>query len=392
MKKNNILEIFTVIFVELIFYFYLMIFFRIESVWIIIVTLLLIALLFYLSKRFEKITKYIGDSFNKHNNLAIFFLIFLLLIYPFVSKLIVPLYIYWLLIVIQTFIFSIVSLGLNFQVGSAGIMNISAAAFYGVGAYTAGYLAINYKLPAILTIPIGGLAASIFGLLLFIPIFRTRGQYFALITLAFGYMFVLALNNLDFVGGPQGLKNIPQINLFGYSFQTSLFGMHFYVNYYYFVLILLLITLLIFHRLYNSWIGLTLNYIRDDESAAKGCGVNANLWKLSALMIGNFFMGIGGAIYSHMIGFISPPNFTLTISLLIISIVLLGGSDNIIGVLVGAFILVLFPEKLRVITEYRVMLYGLLIVLILIFRPKGLIPFKERIYDRSFLKEVENGK
>jgi branched-chain amino acid transport system permease protein len=98
-------------------------------------------------------------------------------------------------------------------------------------------------------------------------------------------------------------------------------------------------------------------------------------------------MGIGGAIYAHMIGFISPPNFTLTISLLIISIVLLGGSDNIIGVLVGAFILVLIPEKLRVITEYRVMLYGLLIVLILIFRPKGLIPFKERIYDKVIAKE-----
>lgn len=383
MKRNGFFNKFIVALVELIVYLYLMIFFRIESVWILVGTLVLIAILFYLSRKFKNTFDYITDCFNKNRNFSLLFIIILMILFPFVSKLLVPLYIYWLLIIIQTFIFSIVALGLNFQVGTTGIMNLAAAAFYGVGAYTAGYLALNYKLPAIITIPVGGLAASIFGLLLFIPIFRTRGQYFALITLAFGYMFVLSLNNLDFVGGPQGLKNIPPITLFGYNFQKAPFGTHFYVNYYYLTLILLLVTIFIFNRLYNSWIGLTLNYIRDDESAAKGCGVFTNIWKLMSLMIGNFFMGIGGAIYAHMIGFISPPNFTLTISLLIISIVLLGGSDNIIGVLVGAFILVLVPEKLRVITEYRVMLYGLLIVLILIFRPKGLIPFKERVYDKS---------
>lgn len=387
MKKSGFFDKFVVALIELIVYFYLLIFFRVESVWILIITIILLGVIFYLSKKFKKTFDYITDSFNRNSKFATLFIVILLIVFPFVSKLIVPLYIYWLLITIQTFIFAIVALGLNFQAGTTGVMNLSSAAFYGVGAYTAGYLALNYKLPAILTIPIGGIAASIFGLLLFIPIFRTRGQYFALITLAFGYMFVLSLNNLDFVGGPQGLKNVPPINLFGYNFQKAPFGTHFYVNYYYLVLIILLVALLIFQRLYNSWIGLTLNYIRDDEPAAKGCGVSTNKWKLMTLLIGNFFMGIGGAIYAHMIGFISPPNFTLTISLLIISIVLLGGSDNIIGVLVGAFILVLVPEKLRVITEYRVMLYGLLIVLILIFRPKGLIPFKERIYDKSIAKE-----
>lgn len=382
MKKNNLIEKLVVLLVELFAYLYLMLFFRVESIWILVATVLLIGVIYYLSKKFNKTFEFINTSFNKNKTFAITLIIILLILYPFVCKLLVPLYIYWLLITIQTFIFSIVALGLNFQVGTTGVMNLASAAFYGVGAYTAGYLALNYKLPAIITILAGGVAASLFGLLLFIPIFRTRGQYFALITLAFGYMFVLALNNLDFVGGPQGLKNIPPINLFGYNFQKAPFGTHFYVNYYYLTLFLLLITIFIFDRLYNSWIGLTLNYIRDDESAAKGCGVHTNMWKLMSLLIGNFFMGLGGAIYAHMIGFISPPNFTLTISLLIISIVLLGGSDNIIGVLVGALILVLVPEKLRVITEYRVMIYGLLIVLILIFRPKGLIPFKERLYDK----------
>lgn len=385
--KNKFINILTIFLVEILVYLYFMFFLRVESIWIVIFTVILIGGVLYFSKRFKNIFEFITRSFKENSNFAILLMVILLFLFPFVSKLIIPLYIYWLLIVIQTFIFAIVALGLNFQVGSTGIMNLAASAFYGVGAYTAGYLALNYKLPAILTIPLGGIAASLFGLLLFIPIFRTRGQYFALITLAFGYMFVLSLNNLDFVGGPQGLKNIPPINLFGYNFQKAPFGTHFYVNYYFLVTIILLLTLLFFHRLYNSWIGLTLNYIRDDESAAKGCGVFTNKWRLISLLIGNFFMGIGGAIYAHMIGFISPPNFTLTIGLMIISIVLLGGSDNIIGVLVGAFILVLFPEKLRVITEYRVMLYGLLIVLILIFRPQGLIPFKERIYDKSILKE-----
>lgn len=387
MKKNGLINLLTVLFVEILVYLYFMIFLRIESIWIIIITIALIGGILYLSRKFKKQFDFISESFKKNSNFAILLMVILLFLFPFVSKLLVPLYIYWLLIVIQTFIFAIVALGLNFQVGSTGIMNLAASAFYGVGAYTAGYLALHYKLPAVLTIPLGGIAASLFGLLLFIPIFRTRGQYFALITLAFGYMFVLSLNNLDFVGGPQGLKNIPPINLFGYNFQKPPFGTHFYVNYYFLVVIILLVTLLFFHRLYNSWIGLTLNYIRDDESAAKGCGVFTNKWRLIALLIGNFFMGIGGAIYAHMIGFISPPNFTLTLGLMLISIVLLGGSDNIVGVLVGAFILVLFPEKLRVITEYRVMLYGLLIVLVLIFRPQGLIPFKERIYDKRFVKE-----
>lgn len=387
MKRNGFFEKFIVALVELIVYLYLMIFFRIESVWILVATILILVFVFYLSKKFKNTYDFIVNAFNKNKNFAITFVVILMIIFPFISKLIVPLYIYWLLITIQTFIFAIVALGLNFQAGTTGVMNLSAAAFYGVGAYTAGYLALHYKLPAVLTIPLGGIAASIFGLLLFIPIFRTRGQYFALITLAFGYMFVLSLNNLEFVGGPQGLKNIPPINIFGYNFQKAPFGTHFYVNYYYLSLILLLVALLIFGRLYNSWIGLTLNYIRDDEPAAKGCGVSTNIWKLMTLLIGNFFMGIGGAFYAHMIGFISPPNFTLTISLLIISIVLLGGSDNILGVLLGSFILVLVPEKLRVITEYRVMIYGLLIVLILIFRPKGLIPFKERIYHESIAKE-----
>ncbi len=354
MKKNGFFDKLIVALVEIIAYLYLMIFFRVESVWILIVTILILGAILYLSRKYKKTFNFINDCFNRNKNFAITLVIILMLIFPFVSKLLVPLYIYWLLIIIQTFIFSIVALGLNFQAGSTGVMNLSAAAFYGVGAYTAGYLALHYKLPAVFTIPIGGLAAAIFGLILFIPIFRTRGQYFALITLAFGYMFVLSLNNLEFVGGPQGLKNIPPINIFGYNFQKAPFGTHFYVNYYYLALILLLIALFIFGRLYNSWIGLTLNYIRDDEPAAKGCGVSTNIWKLMTLLIGNFFMGVGGAFYAHMIGFISPPNFTLTISLLIISIVLLGGSDNILGVLVGAFILVLVPEKLRVITEYAI--------------------------------------
>lgn len=197
MKKSGLINLLMVLFIEILVYLYFMIFLRIESIWIIIITIALIGGILYLSRKFKKQFDLIKESFKKNSNFAILFMVILLL-FPFVSKLLVLLYIYWLLIIIQTFIFAIVALELNFQVGSTGIMNLAASAFCGVSAYTAGYLAIHYKLPAVLTIPLGGIAASLFGLLLFIPIFRTRGQYFALITLAFGYMFVLSFNNLDF--------------------------------------------------------------------------------------------------------------------------------------------------------------------------------------------------
>jgi branched-chain amino acid transport system permease protein len=235
-------------------------------------------------------------------------------------------------------------------------------------------------MPALITIPAAGIVAAIFGAALYFPIYRTKGHYIALVSLAFQFIIVLALDNLAFTGGPQGLKSIPSISIFGYDFLSTPGGLHFYTNYYYFTLLIVVLTVIFFHRLHNSWVGLTLSYIRDDEIAARCFGVNSSAWQLIAFMTGTFFMGIGGSIYAHMVGFISPPNFLFIESLAILAIVIIGGMDNIVGVIIGTAILVIVPEKLRVITEYRILLYGLILIIMLLFRPEGLLPMKAREY------------
>jgi len=379
-KKTKFLDLIKIAVVEILLFFFLLIFFKVESIWILFVTVALVALVFVAFRIYRKQSQAIIDLFALNRPTVLTVLLILLILYPIVSPLIIPRGVYWTLILIQTGIYIMTALGLNFQLGSAGMMNLATAAFYGVGAYTAGLLSLKLGWPALITIPIAGIVAALAGLILFIPIYKTKGHYLALVTLAFGLMLVLAADNIEFLGGPQGLKNIPSINLFGYSFLSSVGGLHFYTNYYYFVLLLVIMTVIIFHRLFNSWVGLTASYIRDDEPAAKGCGINVNFQKLLIFMLGNFFMGIAGAIYAHMIGFVSPPSFQFTQSLLIVSIVIIGGMDNILGVIMGAFILVVLPEKLRVITEYRIMLYGILLIVTLIFRPRGLLPFGPRKY------------
>jgi branched-chain amino acid transport system permease protein len=133
-------------------------------------------------------------------------------------------------------------------------------------------------------------------------------------------------------------------------------------------------------------VGLTLATIRDDEIAAKCCGVNSNIWKGLSFITGNVMIGIAGAIYAHMIGFISPNNFSFAESLLVVAMVILGGLDNILGVIIGTIILSILPEKMRVITEYRILIYGILLIVIPMFRPSGLFPFKPRKYHSSVVK------
>ena len=139
-------------------------------------------------------------------------------------------------------------------------------------------------------------------------------------------------------------------------------------------------TIIIANRIYQSWVGVTLATIRDDEIAAQTSGVEVNKWKLIAFSFGNFFIGIAGAFYAHMVGFISPPNFVFEKSLVMVSIVILGGMDNVAGVVLGALLLILLPEKLRFISDYRFLIYGLVLIVMLIFRPRGILPFKARGY------------
>jgi len=352
----------------------------IQGGWIMVAEIVLALAVIYHLKRNPQIGETIKTQFDTYRHVAIMGAAVALVIFPFTMYKNA----YWLYNVVIAGSFIVATLGLNIQLGSGGMVNLAGAAFYGVGAYTAGLLALSWGWPPWLTLLCGGIVTAISSILLFIPVMKTRGHYLALVTIAFQFIVVILLDNLEFTGGPQGLKNIPLFSLFGYSFnsEVELFGFSFptYVNFYFLMLLLAVITIIVANRVYKSWVGVTLSTIRDDEIAAKTSGVQINKWKMIAFSFGNFFIGISGAFYAHMVGFISPPNFIFEKSLVMVSIVILGGMDSVAGVILGALLLILLPEKLRFISDYRYLIYGLVLIVMLIFRPKGILPFKVRDY------------
>jgi len=338
-------------------------------------------ILLVLFKRKPALLASVRQAFAEQRTVASIAAAVLLLAVPFVLES-SP---YWLFILITAGLYMIGCLGLNLQLGSTGMMNLASAAFLAFGAYTAGLLALDLGFPSWLSLIIGALVPGLFSILLFIPVLKTKGHYLALVTIAFQFMVVILVENMEWTGGPQGLKNIPLFSLFGYSFNTDIdlgfVTLHHYANYYYFVVLLVALLFVATRRIYNSWVGVTLATIRDDEVAAKTNGVRVNYWKLVIFVLGNCFIGLSGAFYSHMVGFISPPNFTFEKSLVMVSIVILGGMDNILGILIGSLLLIVLPEKLRFVQDYRFMIYGLVLIVMLIFQPRGIIPFVPRNYQ-----------
>ncbi len=277
-------------------------------------------------------------------------------------------------------------LGLHLQFGAAGVANFAGAAFFGVGGYTAAVLSAHSGLPHLLALAIGGLASALIGSLLLLPLLRTRGHYAALITIAFGLLFRTFAEVNDSLGGPQGLK-LQGFNLFGWQFNDELtigpLHVSFYANYVIAAAALLALAFVLVLRLDRSWLGLALDAVRLDETAAAVFGFEVARWKILAFTLGNFLTGVAGALSAFMVGFIAPNNFTFAESLTFVSIVLLGGIGNAWGVALAAFIIVVLPEKLQVIQEYRFLLYATLVILILRFRPAGLLPRPLRRYLRS---------
>jgi ABC-type branched-subunit amino acid transport system permease subunit len=286
-----------------------------------------------------------------------------------------------LLMVATVLIYATVCIGLTIQMGYAGLTNFAAAAFVGVGGYTAAMLGEKSGLPGILVLVSGGLVAVLIGSLLILPVLRTRGHYAALTTLAFGVMFNVFLDASELLGGPQGLK-IPGINLFGWDFSNDIhiagITFSFYVNYVILTGILTALAMILAGLIDRSWIGVWLDVVRLDETAAAVFGLKIGYWKILAFTLGNFLAGVMGAVYAKMTGFIAPSNFTFGDSLVMVSIVILGGIGNRWGVLAAALIVVLLPEKLQFIQEYRLLLYALLVIVILIVRPDGLVARRVR--------------
>jgi ABC-type branched-subunit amino acid transport system permease subunit len=288
-----------------------------------------------------------------------------------------------LLLVATVMLYVLATLGLNLQFGYAGVLNFAGASFFGIGGYTAAVLGTHTAVPGLVTIFIGGIMAALIGSVLLLPVLRTRGHYAAVVTIAFALLFKVFLEVNDILGGPQGLQ-VPGMQILGWKFNNNIeigtLELSFYVNYLIVSLLVLIAAFVLVRRLERSWIGLNLDALRLDETAATCFGLNIVRWKVTAFLLGNFLIGTAGAISGMVIGFVAPTSFTFADSLILVSIVLLGGIGNVWGLVVATAIVVIIPEKLQAIQEYRFLLYAAMVMLMLLFRPEGLLPRPVRDY------------
>jgi ABC-type branched-subunit amino acid transport system permease subunit len=288
-----------------------------------------------------------------------------------------------LLLLCTVLLYTVATLGLNLQFGYAGVLNFAGASFFGIGAYTAAVLNQHTAIPHLIVLLIGGLVAALIGCLLLLPVLRTRGHYAAVVTIAFALLFKTFLEVNDVLGGPQGLQ-VRSMNVLGWSFNNNIgigsLQLSFYTSYFVTSLLILIGGFTLVRRLERSWIGLNLDALRLDETAARCFGLNIVRWKVTAFLLGNFLIGIAGTLQGMVVGFVQPNSYTFADSLIFVSILLLGGIGNPWGVVVATLIVVIVPEKLQAIQEYRFLLYAALVMVVLLFRPEGLLPRPVRSY------------
>jgi len=335
-----------------------------------------------LFKKWEKINQAIAGLFKEMKMLATMVFVLMVLTLPFVFHS-SP---YLIHICVMAGLYAILALGLNFQLGSTNVVNFATAASYGIGAYTSALLAVHFHLSFWVGILIGGGAASLFGLLLGIPCMKTKDYYLSLVTIAFGLIIYILLINFSWTGGPNGIPNIPAPSFMGHSFREPLnlfgFNLPFQSNFFYLIFLLVMGALFVAYRLHHSRVGLTWNAIREDEIAARCQGIDVTGYKILAFCIDAFFGGVTGTVYAHYIGFISPENFAFIVSVVVVTMVILGGMDNVFGVIIGAVLLTILPEKFRAFEDLRLLVYGVIVVTMLMFRPQGLFPQKLRVYEK----------
>jgi branched-chain amino acid transport system permease protein len=307
----------------------------------------------------------------------------------------------WVRIANFAVLYVMLALGLNIVVGFAGLLDLGYIAFYAVGAYVYALLAspqFGLHLPFWVILPLGAAVAALFGVILGAPTLKLRGDYLAIVTLGFGEIIRIFLNNLsrpvNITNGPQGITGIDpfRIGSFSFSRPDSFLGLDFSgpIKYYYVLLALTLLVIVITLRLQNSRIGRAWEAIREDETAARSMGIDTTHFKLLAFAMGASFGGLAGGMFSAMQSFISPESFVLVESIMLVSMVVLGGMGHVWGVIVGALLLSFVPEILRwtvtpvqealfgrMIVEpevIRMLLFGLALVLVMLFRPAGLLP------------------
>jgi branched-chain amino acid transport system permease protein len=311
----------------------------------------------------------------------------------------------------QVLIFAATALGLNIVVGLVGLLDLGYIAFLGAGAFTAAILSesafatfVDWKPPFLVTVVIAGVVASVLGLIIGAPTLRVSGDYLAIVTLAFGEIFRITMNNLDGNDGPNvtngsnGIPGIPDLVFFGFDFGEAhtILGVDIgrFANYYWLMLLVIAVIIAVFMNLNYSRIGRGWVAIREDELAAEAMGVNTFALKLLAFAGGAFLAGLAGAVKAHHDVSVTPDQYVFLESAFLLAAVVLGGMGTVMGVLIGATILKLLPEKLRFFSDYRLLLFGLLMIVMMQFRPEGIIADERRqlefhAEDEELAEEVE---
>lgn len=367
----------------------------------------------------------------KDSMIGVILCIVLLAVLPFIAKELGGTT--WVRIIDMTLLYIMLALGLNIVVGFAGLLDLGYIAFYAVGAYmvallSSSHLSDNFAffhqhfpnglhIPLLVIIPLGAALAAIAGIMLGTPILKLRGDYLALVTLGFGEIIRIFMNNLgknefNLTNGPRGINRIDPVSIFGFSLDKTITIGDIRLTkeflYYYLFLILAAITIFVCYRLQYSRLGRAWMALREDDIAAKAMGINVRNVKLLAFSLGATFGGVAGGMFAAFQGFISPESFSFMESIVILTMVVLGGMGHIPGVVLGAIVLYFLPEFLRFTVEpmqkamfgkllidtaiLRQLILGLCMVLIMLFRPKGLWPTPERNdkKDDDITKNVAN--
>ena len=277
-------------------------------------------------------------------------------------------------------LYAVLALSLNIILGHAGLFHMGHAAFYAIGAYTTAILNTLYQVPIMHTLPLAGVAAALCAFLVARPIIHLRGDYLLMVTIGIVEIVRIALDNniLGLTGGANGIYGIARPELFGLRIVSA-------TQFFYLIWGFAAITVALFSLLEHSRFGRALRYIKHDDIAAVGCGVNVARYKLLAFVLGAFWAGMAGTLFAAKMNTIDPTSFTYSESVLLFVMVILGGAGSITGVIVGAFLIIGLPELFREFSSARMLIFGAAMVAMMIFRPQGLVPPKSRRYNASSL-------
>ncbi len=293
---------------------------------------------------------------------------------------------YWIDVLNSVGLYSILALSLNLILGDAGLFDMGHAAFYAVGAYTTAILSTRLGVPVLWTLPLAGLTAALFGALVARPVVHLRGDYLLIVTVGVGEILRIALVNDVFglTGGANGIFGIPRPSLFGLRIRRP-------DEFYWLIWGFVALTVVLFNRLEQSRFGRALNYLREDPVAAEGSGIDTNRYRLVAFALGAGWAGMAGTLYAAKMTIISPESFGFWESVVLFLIVILGGSGSIPGVLVGAVLVVGLPEVFRGFSNARMLVFGFVMMVMMIFRRQGLVPLRRPRFRPADLAAARAG-